>query len=66
MYSCHHNRKQTKLIGGVLKILQLNWFELFNICNISEISAVYENESLKKIVSDYKQILNMNYEPLRE
>ena len=36
----------------VLKILQLNWFELFNICNISEISAVYENESLKKILSD--------------
>ena len=36
----------------VLKILGLNWFELFSICNISEISAIYENESLKKILSD--------------
>ena len=38
------------LLGrDVLKILQLNWFELFHICNISEISTVFENESLKKI-----------------
>ena len=45
------------LLGrDVLKILQMNWFELFNICNISEISALYENESLKKILSDYKEI----------
>ena len=50
MYSGHCNGKRTKLIGeGRLKILQLNWFELFHICNISEISAVFENESLKKI-----------------
>ena len=39
----------------ILKILQSNWFELFNIY-VSEISAVYENESLKKILSDYKEI----------
>ena len=57
MYSGHCNGKRTKLIGeGRLKILQLNWFELFYICNISEISAVFENESLKENFLDYKEI----------
>ena len=54
------------LLGrDVLKILQLNWFELFNICNISEISAVYENESLKKILPDYKQIFKPELRTLK-
>ena len=48
---------RSNLLGrDVLKILRLNWFELFNICNTSEISAAFENESLKKIFSGYKEI----------
>ena len=51
------SENRLNLLGrDVLKILQLIWLELFNICYISEISAVYENESLKKILSDYKDI----------
>ena len=49
-------KNRPNLLGrDILKILQSNWFELFNIY-VSEISAVYENESLKKILSDYKEI----------
>ena len=54
------------LLGrNVLKFLLLNLLELFNICNISEISAVCEKDPLKEILSDYKDIFNVELRTLK-